>query len=146
MTKHVITYHDNYEIKRSTEYKDDKIVIVDEYDIDGRLLYKESDEVLAIFEHYPDGKSLYFIENKIKNTWERKLYDSDDNELLCEWSNGSWCEHRYDENGNKKFFINSFGRIHYHEKDGIVIYEEFDDPELLCSFELNFIKTPNKFV
>lgn len=66
MTKHIITYHDNYEIKRSTEYKNDKIVIVDEYDIDGRLLYKESDEILVIFEYYADGKSVYFIENKIK--------------------------------------------------------------------------------
>lgn len=145
MTKHEIIYHDNYEVKTSREYKNGELVIVEEYDDQSNLLYKESLTTLCIMEYLPDGKTIAFIEDKIKNTWERNLYDHDDNKLLSERSNGTWHETRYDEDGNKTFFINCYGSIHHHDGIGNIKYEDTDDPESLCSYKLNFKKTINKF-
>jgi len=145
MTKHEITYHDNYEVKSSREYSDGKLVIREEFDNHGNLLYKESEATICIMEYLPDGKTSVFIEDKIKNSWERYLYDNDDNKLLTERSDGTWYETRYDENGHKTFFLNCYGSAHYHDSRGNNIYEGVEDPEVLCSYKLNFKKTLNKF-
>lgn len=145
MTKHEIIYHDNYEVKTSREYKNGELVIVEEYDDQSNLLYKESLTTLCIIEYLADGKTIAFIEDKVKNTWERNLYDHDDNKLLTERSNGTWQEIIYDENGHKTFFLNCFGSVHYHDDSGYITYENVEEPESLCSYKLNFKKTPNKF-
>lgn len=145
MTKHEITYHDNYQVKSSCEYNNGELVIREEFDDQGTLLYKESHTTLCIMDYLPDGNTSVFIEDKIKNTWERHLYDNDDNKLLTERSNGTWHETRYNEDGNKTFFLNCYGSVHYHDGKGNIKYEDVEDPELLCSYELNFKKTPNKF-
>jgi hypothetical protein len=145
MTKHEITYHDNFEIKSSREYKNDKLVVREEYDDQGNLLYKETSTILCIIDRLPNGNTSVFLENKLKDTWERNLYDKDDNKLLSERSNGTWHESRYDENGNKIFFLNCYGSVHYHDGRGNIKYEDFNEPELICSYELNFKKPSNKF-
>ena len=145
MTKHEITYHDNFEIKSIREYQDGKLIIREEYDDMGNLLYKESLTTLCIIEKLPNGNTSVYLEDKVKNTWERGLYDYDDNKLLSERSNGTWYEARYDENGSKTFFLNCYGSVQYHDDRGNIKYEDFDDPELICSYELNFKKTENKF-
>jgi hypothetical protein len=145
MVKHEITYHDNHEIKSSREYHGDKLVVREEFDDQGNLLYKESKDTLCIIDRLPNGNISVFLENKVKDTWERNLYDKDDNKLLSERSNGTWHESRYDEDGNKTFFLNCYGSVHYHDGRGNIKYEDFDEPELICSYELNFKKTPNKF-
>jgi hypothetical protein len=145
MTKHEITYHDNYQVKSSSEYNNGKLVIREEFDNQGVLLYKETHDTLCIIDYLPDGKTSVFIEDKFKNTWERHLYDNDDNKLLSERSNGTWYETRYNENGSKTFFLNCYGSVHHHDDRGNIKYEDVEDPELLCSYELNFKKTPNKF-
>ena len=145
MTKQEITYHDNFEIKSSREYKHGKLVLREEYDDQGNLLYKENEVTLCIIEKLPNGNTSVYIEDKVKDTWERGLYDKDDNKLLSERYNGTWHESRYDENGCKTFFMNCYGSVQYHDGRGNIKYEDFDDPELLCSYELNFKKTPNKF-
>jgi hypothetical protein len=96
-------------------------------------------------DYLPDGITSVFIEDKIKNTWERHLYDNDDNKLLTERSNGIWYETRYNEDGHKTFFLNCYGSVHYHDNSGNINYEDVEEPELLCSYKLNFKKTPNKF-
>jgi hypothetical protein len=145
MTKHEITYHDNYQVKSSCEYNNGKLVIREEFDDQGTLLYKESHATLCIMNYLPNGNTSVFIEDKIKNTWERHLYDNDDNKLLNERSNGTWHETRYNEDGQKTFFLNCYGSVHYHDGNGNIEYEDVKEPELLCSHKLNFKKTPNKF-
>lgn len=145
MIKHEVTYHDNYQIKSYKEYNNDKLVVREEFDYQGNLLYTETIYTLRIIEYLQEGKTSVFIEDKIKNTWERHLYNNDNNKLLSERSNGTWHETRYNENGNKSFFLNCYGSIHYCDDRGNTKYEEFDYPELLCSYELNFEKNENKF-
>ena len=131
MTRHEIIYHDNYEVKTSREYKNGELVIIEEYDDQSNLLYKESLTTLCIMEYLPDGKTKVFIEDKIKNSWERHLYDNDDNKLLSERSNGTWHETRYNEDGNKTFFLNCYGSVHYHDDKGYITYENVEEPELV---------------
>lgn len=145
MTKQEITYYDNYQVKSTIEYNNGELVIREEFDELGNLLYKESLATLCIMEYLPDGKTKIFIEDKIKNTWERHLYDNDDNKLLCEKSNGTWHEARYNKNGNKTFFLNCYGSVHYYDDIGNITYEDINDAESLCNYKLDFRKTSNKF-
>ena len=145
MTKHEITYHDNYEVKSSREYSNGKLVIREEFDDQGNLLYKESQTTICIMDYLPNGNTIVFIEDKVKNTWERYIYDNYDNKLLTERSNATWNETRYNEDGNKTFFLNCYGSVHYHDNKGNIDYEDVKDPEILCSHKLNFKKTENKF-
>lgn len=145
MIKHEVTYHDNYQIKSYKEYNNDKLVVREEFDYQGNLLYKETIYTLRIIEYLPDGKTSIFIEDKYENTWKRYLSDNNGNELLTERSNGTWYESRYNEKGKINFFLNCYGSIHYHDTRGNTKYEQFDEPELLCSYELNFEKSENKF-
>ena len=145
MTRQVVSYHKNYELKSTREYKNGKLVVREEFDDQGFLLYKENYSTLYLFERLPNGNTSIYLEDKVKDSWERHIYDADDNKLLTERSNETWHETRYDENGCKIFFLNCYGSIHYHDSRGNVKYEDFDYPELLCSYELTFKKNENKF-
>ena len=145
MTRQVVSYHDNFELKSTREYKNGKLVIREEFDDQGFLLYKEDLTTLYLFERLPNGNSSVYLEDKVKNSWERHLYDINDNKLLSERSNGTWHETRYDDNGRKIFFLNCYGSIHHHDSRGNIKYEDTNEPELLCNYELNFKKNENKY-
>jgi hypothetical protein len=106
MTRQVVSYHKNYELKSTREYKNGKLVIREEFDDQGFLLYKEDLTTLYLFERLPNGNSSVYLEDKVKDSWERHIYDVNENKLLTERSNETWHETRYDENGRKTFFLN----------------------------------------
>jgi hypothetical protein len=144
MIKQKVEYHDNLEIKIIKEFKGDELIAITSFNEEGKTLYKENKELLYIFEYYDNGTKLFYLENKIKNSWERHLYDQDDNKLLGVRSDGVWYESRYDENGKKIYFMNSYGSIHEYGHWGTK-YSDTDEPEKLCTFKINFEKTQNKF-
>jgi hypothetical protein len=144
MIKYETEYHKNFEVKSVKEFNDGELCVISLFDDQGNLLYKENIELIYIFEYNPDGTKLFYLENKLKDTWERSLYDQDDNKLLGERSTGIWFESRYNDNGSKIFFMNSDGSVHTYSKSG-TIYSQVEDPEKHCTFKINLEKTPNKF-
>lgn len=145
MIKHVVTHYDDYTIKSVREYIYDVLVLREDYGEDGFLVYKEDDTLIYIIT-YTDLYTIHYIEDKSKDTWERHYFDVDSKKLFTEKSDKTWYENRYDVGKNKIGYIHSYGTVLSYRNNGEIYSELVENPESLCSFPINFEKTPNKFV
>ena len=92
----------------------------------------------------------------------RSIYDSNNNEIYFEDSNGDWVKREYDSNNNKIYFENSYGdwvkweydennnEIYYENSDGVIIVnrprntinENIDSKQRYINGIVNRLRTP----
>jgi hypothetical protein len=141
MTKQEITYHDNLEMKTFKEYMDDVLVVYQIYNQNGLMLYEKTLEKLTIVNILDDVTCIYVEENS--GAWRRHYYNIDGEVLFGERSNSTWYEYRYNEIGNKEYFLSCYGYIHLFDKKypSGVKYLDVKDATKHCSWERNREKT-----
>jgi hypothetical protein len=141
MTKQEITYYDNLEMKTFMEYMDDVLVVYQIYNQNGLMLYEKTLDKLTILNILDDVTCIYVQESS--GAWRRHYYNIDGEVLFGERSNSTWYEYRYNEIGNKEYFLSCYGSIHLFDKTypGGVKYIDVKDATKHCSWERNREKT-----
>jgi hypothetical protein len=141
MTKQEITYYDNLEMKTFKEYMDDVLVVYQIYNKNGLMLYEKTLEKLTILNILDDVTCIYVEESS--GAWRRHYYNIDGEVLFGERSNSTWYEYRYNEIGNKEYFLSCYGYIHLFDKkyNSGVKYIDVQDATKHCSWERNREKT-----
>ena len=141
MTKQEITYYDNLEMKTFKEYMDDVLVVYQIYNQNGLMLYEKTLDKLTILNILDDVTCIYVEESS--GAWRRHYYNIDGEVLFGERSNSTWYEYRYNEIGNKEYFLSCYGYIHLFDKKypSGVHYIDVKDATKHCSWERNREKT-----